>query len=162
MTTRGADSTFVDDASLNTSCVDAAQALRPILGSAASIDLINIDIEGFESEVLNCFPFHAFNVTAVLMETNKVKTQNAVRELDLFFHRHGFVNDQTFLNMNDRSGHISWLDNLFVRRRSTILPPTKLYKCSQLARKRRSSWCGPWAELPRKAYTTGFDGGCAE
>lgn len=140
----GADARFVSGGKTTVTCVDPVQAVRPVLGMR-NVDLINIDIEGGESMVLNCFPLDGLKVEAVLIETNKAD----LREVDLFFHRHGFVNDQTFLNMDDHSGGVSWLDNLYVRRSTPPVFPPSQYTCNH--RNHRNRWCGPWT--PWKNHT---------
>ena len=136
-------------------CVDPIEAVRPLLGSR-NIDLINIDIEGAEPAVLNCPPFDSLGVHAVLMETNKA----SVKQADLFFHRHGFVNEQTFLNHatgGPQDQDIGWLDNLYVRRAAPAkLSPASKFACSASHRQFRDRWCGPWVDwMPKKATKFG-------
>ena len=77
---------------------------------------------------------------SVLIETN----QHDAREADLFFHRHDFVNQETFIGGNDRKGTVGWLDNLYVRRRHRARYPPTTYACDDQARAHRFSWCGGW------------------
>ncbi|KAL1496849.1 hypothetical protein AB1Y20_014435 [Prymnesium parvum] len=120
-------------------CVDAGEALLAAPGGGR-VDLLSIDIEGMEPQVLRCFPFDTLSVHAILIETNQLDA----READLFFHRHGYVNEQTFIGTNDKKGTFGWLDNLYVKRpRAARYPPTS-YRCDDAARVHRSAWCGPW------------------
>ena len=141
------DGTSSSDAA--SSCVDATVVLPSILGHGTSVDLLSIDIEGFEAPVLQCFPFEEHSVKTILMETNFAQ----LREVDLFFHRHDYVNDQTFLNDADTLAEsapmrYTWLDNLYVKRAVPArLPPTsKTYQCDGAARAHRHGWCGGWVE----------------
>ena len=121
-------------------CADASTVLPAILGHGVHIDLLSIDIEGVEPSVLRCFPFDRLGVRAVLIETNQAEA----REVDLFFHRHDFVNEETFIGGNDQKGTVGWLDNLYVRRtRKARYPPTS-YACNGGARAHRLAWCTPW------------------
>jgi hypothetical protein len=122
------------------SCVDPLDSWKSVLGSR-NVDLISIDIEGFESTVLNCFPFATLGVQAVLIETNQAN----LTEADLFFHRHGFVNDQTFL-VGAKARDANWLDNLYVRRPSPAVFPPSTYACDpgHLAFRKAPQWCGAW------------------
>ena len=149
-------------------CVSARRVLPSLLGDLrkgvgngrqagkATIDLLTVDIEGMEGEVLRCFPFDEFNVRAVLIETNKAGNLRAV---DRFFHRHDFVNVETFTS-GSRQGdrpNAGWLDNLYVRReRKAVLPPWQnelttsatdrhiYYRCSHASAEFRAQWCMPW------------------
>ena len=81
-------------------------------------DLLSIDIEGSEPSVLRCWNFSANGPRAVLIETNKAKVQ----EVDLFFHRNGYVNAETFI-FGNRDSDWPWLDNLYLRSRSPMRHP---------------------------------------
>jgi FkbM family methyltransferase len=122
------------------SCVVASEAITPVLGNSSGIDLLNIDIEGMEPEVLRCFPFKELGVHAVLIETNRADQREACghhsstwrsvprpaphraprnrqfgalfAQVDRFFHRHGFGNDETFVNVGKTPPRGFWLDNL--------------------------------------------------
>ena len=107
-------------------CVVAGDVLRTL--NVTKIDLINIDIEGSEPAVLRCFPFEEFRVHAVLMETAVVKD---FRALDLFFHRHNFVNGDTFVSRwtADRQPpkqQMAIQDHVFVRRLHMGQPPKRV------------------------------------
>ena len=85
--------------------------------NVTSVDLVSIDIEGSEPSVLSCVDFNHFTPTAVLIETNKA----VVRDVDMFFHRRGYSNVETFLTGEDVSTCVSggcgpFLDNLYVRK----------------------------------------------
>ena len=120
------------------------------MGSGATIDLLSIDIEGMEADVLRCFPFEAFGVHAVLIETNKATD---MRVVDRFFHRHGFSNVETFTNAL-APGRAYWLDNLFVRQPKQIMYPSWQFEraqtkngqsgCPQSLRRFMRQWCQPW------------------
>ena len=78
--------------------------------------------------MLRCFPFHTLGVRAVLIETDKV---HDLKEVDRFFHRHGFVNYETFQTAHNTGSRIAqrasdakFNDHLFVRReREAVYPP---------------------------------------
>lgn len=125
-------------------CVAAGPVLRSLgLGNGSrtglgdAVDLLSIDIEGVEADVLRCFPFREFSLHAVLMETD-IKVHD-MRQLDRFWHRHGYANVQTFagpvtVRIKER-GPAVFLDNVFVYRGAPKqrLPPT-LCKCVALRR----------------------------
>jgi hypothetical protein len=100
------------------------------------IDLLSIDIEASEPSVLKCFPFDKINVRAVLIETNKHDN----KEVDMFFHRHGYSNVETFLNENQ------WLDNLYVKKEDSLPKPypSTTFACSEEQRKYNTHSCFPW------------------
>jgi len=166
-------------------CVHADKVLPHRLGAGTRIDLLSIDIEGMEPEVLRCFPFADLGVHAVLIETDKarppqqgshtvptcasLKQAGDLREVDRFFHRHGFVNEQTFTSGYLPNGlrYANWLDNLFVRRRRPAVRPPWTYnasekvvgtrvgslrpwtiprQCSKEDYLARAQWCAPWHE----------------
>ena len=78
--------------------------------------------------MLRCFPFDALGVRAVLIETDKVQD---FKEVDRFFHRHGFVNYETFQTARSIGSHLAkgaatakFNDHLYVRReREAVYPP---------------------------------------
>ena len=121
-------------------------------------DLVSIDIEGIEPLVFGCWNWTAVAPHAVLIETNKARgsteAQLRARELrmlsrvgqspasplsfpaqaanvadiDLYFHRHGYANVETFLAPDadtgvEANGASQWLDNLYVR--SQDVPVTR-------------------------------------
>lgn len=137
-------------ASGSDNCVDATQILPTLLGANTRIDLLSIDIEAMEAEVLRCFPFQAHNIQAILIET----ATHPMHEVDLFFHRHGYVNAQTFLNQRTRTPsrrYWHWLDNLYIRAyKPTVFPPTAgVHPLGvRLAKKYRGRWAEPWLNLP--------------
>ena len=130
-------------------CVVAGEVLQRVLGNASAqrIDLLSIDIEGMEPEVLNCFPFDDLQVYAILIETNKVAD---MRALDRFFHRHGYVNYETFTNSVMKGypnvGKGYWMDNLYVRRKAAIYPPQMggASHCRKRQFAHRQRWCTGW------------------
>ena len=101
------------------------------------VDFLNIDIESSESEVLRCWPFLHINVNVILIETDKADQ----REVDLFFHRHGYSNVETFLNS---VGTIEnwWIDSLYVMRRPHVYPPP--FVCDTHDAKFMGAWCATW------------------
>ena len=106
------------------------------LGSRV-VGLLSIDIEGLEPKVLRCLPWHEIDVRIVLIETNH---QRDMREVDYFFHSHGFVNAAT-LPLGD-----SWLDNVYVKP-----PGGKLIfprPARQSARPGDPDSPAPWGEWP--------------
>ena len=105
------------------------------------IDFLSIDIEKSEPDVLRCLPFEEIHIGLVLIETNKAH----LRETDLFFHRHGYSNVETFLNVlsNDTTNY--WLDNLYQKRRHYSYPSTAA-ECSTEEVIHRQSWCADWQE----------------
>ena len=130
-------------------CAPADGVLRSLgFGNAThqQLDLLSVDVEGFEAEVLRCFPFREFGVQHVLLETNAVQNFRAV---DRFFHRHGYASIETFTHgkrNQPESGH--WLDNLFEYRGPARHPPTGRHgvdcsKGSPLV-KGMMAFCAPW------------------
>jgi hypothetical protein len=93
-------------------CVVAADAVQSL--GLSHIDFLSLDVEGFEAEVLRCWPFERLPVHAILVETGRYR----MAEVDRFFHNHGFANVQTFItNIATRpSQQAVYTDNLFVRR----------------------------------------------
>ena len=157
--------------SLDLPCVHANKVLPELLGSdSPRIDLLNIDIEGMEPEVLRCFPWRDIRVGAVLIETTFARD---LRDVDRFFHRNGFVSEETF-----SSGHLvdglnssNWLDHLYVARaRKAVYPPWRNVRrqpsgtlmgkrsvghvhrwvvpdeCPDEEFKHRKQWCVPWLQ----------------
>ena len=138
-------------------CVAAGPVLRSLglgngsrTGRGNAVDLLSIDIEGVEADVLRCFPFREFSVHAVLMETDKV---HDMRQLDRFWHRHGYANVQTFagpvtVRIKER-GPAVFLDNLFVYRGIAKQPPATYpmqMHCSRAARHHtlQGRYCRPY------------------
>jgi len=129
-------------------CVVASELL-PSLGFGVGrrvgpIDLISIDIEGFEAEVLRCWPFRMLPVHALLVETNTYD----LREVDRWFHRHGYDNVETFSTGMGvgKSFSSTYTDNLYVRK-STLprYPATSdRFQCAGIAKRHRGWWCQPW------------------
>jgi hypothetical protein len=98
------------------------------------VDFLTIDIEASEPSVMRCFPYQRLAPTAILIETNK----HEVKHVDLFFHRHGYSNVETFLNTE------TWLDNLYIKKRTVLpYPPTHNFTCSPEQRA-FNPWCAPW------------------
>ena len=122
-----------------------------------------------EPAVLRCFPFDALGVRAVLIETDKVSD---LKEVDRFFHRHGFVNYETFQSARNTGRRIAqgaatakFSDRLYVRRqREAVYPPwqypagalptvpgAELLKSASHCPHRlakdlgvQAKWCSPW------------------
>ena len=127
------------------SCVLAGIELPKLLGDDYQIDLLSIDIEGMESDVLRCFPLE--RVHAVLIETDKAN----LREVDRFFHRHGFASVETFINAGRA---VQYLDNLYVRwpGGKRIYPPWQADSgsdagstaCPSDMASFRGRYCAPW------------------
>ena len=129
-------------------CVVASELL-PSLGFGAgrrfgAIDLISIDIEGFEAEVLRCWPFAMLPVHALLVETNTYD----LREVDRWFHRHGYDNVETFSTGMGvgKSFTSTYTDNLYVRKSMVPRYPAiaDRFQCTGLAKRHRGWWCQPW------------------
>eukprot|EP00316_Scyphosphaera_apsteinii_P021308 CAMPEP_0119303996 /NCGR_PEP_ID=MMETSP1333-20130426/5325_1 /TAXON_ID=418940 /ORGANISM="Scyphosphaera apsteinii, Strain RCC1455" /LENGTH=172 /DNA_ID=CAMNT_0007306793 /DNA_START=548 /DNA_END=1066 /DNA_ORIENTATION=+ len=122
-------------------CVAASDVLSTLgFDNGTRIDLLSIDIEGNEAEVLRCFPFARFGVYAVLIESDKVVD---VRQLDRFFHRHGYANVETFVAEISAKRKVlpsqsaAWLDSLYVFQKPPIYPPVlypEALRCSSAAR----------------------------
>mmetsp|Transcript_33853 Transcript_33853/g.88357 ORF Transcript_33853/g.88357 Transcript_33853/m.88357 type:complete len:103 (+) Transcript_33853:2-310(+) len=70
-----------------------------------------------------------------------------MRHLDRFFHRHGYVNVETFATARVRASAV-WTDNLFVRRAEpAIYPPVvwpSPFQCGRDSAQHMSWWCVPW------------------
>lgn len=162
---RTGSATLVRDGTKGGECVHANTVLPNRLGAGTRIDLLSIDIEGLEAEVLRCFPW-SIGAHAILIETDKA---GEMREVDRFFHRHGYVNYESFAGgyLPQGLGFASWLDNLYVRRpRETVYPPWRYNKMEPLPKGRlklshgqryvipsncseedvaaRRLWCTPW------------------
>jgi len=131
-------------------CVDASEELPRLLPNATAIDFMTVDVDGMEGTILQCFPFDQLNVQAVLVETKLTD----LREVDLFFHRHGFANQETFLIQENP---VDWTrsrysDNLYIRRERAVIYPAwqdDKVQCDPLQRNFRGSVCRPW-----KAWNT--------
>ena len=139
-------------------CVIAGAILKKL--NVTSVDLMNIDIEGAEPSVLRCFPFKQFRVHAVLMETALYSGVDFA-PLNLFFHRHNFVNADSFVSrwtkdMPPNEQQMTIQDHLFVRRgKPRVWPPNTVlnldgrglphrqWNCTGTDGKFRSKWCGP-------------------
>lgn len=134
-------------------CVVADDALRELGLGDASIDLLSVDVEGFEHDVLRCFPFEKYRVKTVLLETNLVDN---LRVVDRFFHRHNFVNRESFtippppLGRGRKSSPPQvgeWLDNLYVRApRVTRYPLKSGAACTAAEKRHHGRRCLPWAQ----------------
>lgn len=161
------------------SCVVAGEQVRQSLTIPPThpghIDLISIDIESAENLVLRCFPLEQLRVHAVLIETNK----HDLSAVDLWFHRRGYSNRETFLSGSKRQGPhaASNLDHLYVRNSiPTVYPPAlaghpnvnelKIHctphhisgandkKRDAYAAAGGANWCEPWHHWKRG---TGFE-----
>ena len=134
-------------------CVVADDALRELGLGDASIDLLSVDVEGFEHDVLRCFPFEKYRVKTVLLETNLVDN---LRVVDRFFHRHNFVNRESFtippppLGRGRKSSPPQvgeWLDNLYVRApRVTRYLLKSGSACTAAEKRHHGRRCLPWAQ----------------
>lgn len=129
-------------------CVVASELL-PSLGFGVghrfgAIDLMSIDIEGFEAAVLRCWPFSMLPVHALLVETNTYD----LREVDRWFHRHGYDNVETFSTGMGvaKSLRSTYTDNLYIRK--AVLPrypaTADRFHCTGHSKRNRGWWCQPW------------------
>jgi len=145
-------------------CVVAGETLAEL--GIVKVDFMSIDIEGSEASVLRCWPFHRIAPHAVLMETAAYGRNSMVdlRELDRFFHRHGYANVETFATARSQTAPI-WTDNLFVRRASPAVYPPIVYRPDQMHSRQmhcdrdfaphRSWWCMPWIQWEPSAKIWG-------
>ena len=106
----------------------------------STVDIVSIDIEGNEPAVLRCFPFEQHHVSFWLVEVNK----HDLRQVDLFFHRHGYASVETFLNKASTSVNY-WIDTLYARTGvPRVYPPTVGFHCTPTMRKYMQLWCTAW------------------
>lgn len=129
-------------------CVVAGETLARL--GIEKVDFMTIDIEGSEANVLRCWPFHRLAPTALLMETSIDGGRGGrvnIREVDRFFHRHGYANVESFATARVSTAPI-WTDNLYVRRLAVypkVAYPSKL-SCDRDFAGHRSWWCVPWIQ----------------
>lgn len=102
-------------------CVGILETLRE-LNMHKPIDLLSIDIEGNEPSVLRCMPFDELGIRVVVIETAHV---SSLRDVDAFFHNHGYANVATLLNTD-----AIWLDNIYVRLQHPLVRPSPVAACT--------------------------------
>ena len=123
----------------DTKCLAFLDVLQS--NNITKIDFMSIDIERSEASVLRCFPFDKVEIDIILLETDKWH----LREVDLFFHRHGYSNDETFLNsVSGTEGQNYYIDNLYVKRKMHTYPPVENFVCSDDDHESMLSWCAKW------------------
>mmetsp|Transcript_40660 Transcript_40660/g.84637 ORF Transcript_40660/g.84637 Transcript_40660/m.84637 type:complete len:333 (-) Transcript_40660:494-1492(-) len=110
------------------------------------IDLVSLDIEGMESSVLSCWPFDNVNTTMFLVETNK----QDVRMVDFFFHRHGYINADSYSSSLPSDGKAHLLDNLYIKddKQHPHPPLGSAFQCTPTIQKYMSVWCAAFAMTP--------------
>lgn len=118
----GTDSTITEDGQGDATCTTLPKLLE--LTGRHHVDLVSLDIEGFEVKLLQCLDFSKNSITAWAVETNK----HDARLMDLIFFRNGYYKFDELLcpvsfaaGSNKKVGHA--LDSLYVRhKRMPLLP----------------------------------------
>ena len=125
-------------------CVGILETLRE-LNLHKPIDLLSIDIEGNEPSVLRCMPFDELGIRVIVIETAHV---SSLRDVDAFFHNHGYANVATLLNTD-----ANWLDNVYVRLQHPLVRPPPGAGGGQFA---------AWPRFGRRSVTDPRWGACKQ